>query len=212
MTIATARPDLNPDTATYQAALVLLVGGSVRFNVDRIARIAGLDRTFVARAVRRLVDNGVWLNGETVREWDERELGPAFWRDVAVAEGNLYRRVSESGELEWGFPGSWWKAYDFGDTSQGGNPAVRYSYAVEEEEREASRPLAEEIANDSADEEEPDLRMFGIWEDDSSWFPGDSRRDSPGATATYARAGRSSTVGSGATGAPELFPGAVWLG
>src|SRR5690606_2678662 len=82
VTIATARPDLNPDTATYQAALVLLVGGSVRFNVDRIARIAGLDRTFVARAVRRFVDNGVWLNGETVREWDERELGPAFWRDV----------------------------------------------------------------------------------------------------------------------------------
>jgi hypothetical protein len=211
-TIAAVRPDLKPEMGTHHAALVLLVGGSVHFNVDRIARIAGLDRTFVAKAVRRLFDNGVWVNGETVGEWNERELGPSFWRDVSVAEGHLYRRFSEDGELEWGFPGSWWKAYDFGDTSQGANPAVRYSYAVEEDEREVSRPLATDAADDAADEEEPELAIVGIWEDESPWSLSRSRSYGLGNTTANARAEARSPIGAGVAGAPELFPDAVWLG
>jgi hypothetical protein len=207
--IGASRPTLETHSATYQAAVLLLVGGSVHFNVDRFARVAGFDRTFVAKAIRRLYDNGVLLGGELKRDWDETELTGSFWRDVAVAEGLLYRRESDGGEMEWGFPGSWWKAFDFGDTSQGSGSAVRYSYAVEEEEREATRPLDAV----EAEAEEPEPLPVGLWESEPSWSLGSgSRRFAMAGQSVVDSTSSRTPVGAVAQGGTELFPDAVWLG
>ncbi|MQA90572.1 MAG: hypothetical protein GEU90_10100 [Gemmatimonas sp.] len=217
--IVESRPTLEKVSDTFRTAVVLLLGEHVRFNVDRLARIAGYDRTFVAKAVRRLYDNGVWGDGEVKREWSERELDGSFWRDVAVAEGLLYRREAEDGEWEWGYPGSWWKAYDFGD-SHGSGPAVRYFIAAEEE-RGARRPLEamtpEEVVGppevvEVVEDLTPELAFTMLWDGEPSWALGGSSLNGSTvrSSALYPPVG-STPVGAGASGSSELFPDAVWL-
>jgi hypothetical protein len=110
--IRQTRPDLGSHTRTYQVAVLLLCGPAVRFNIDRLARLTGYARAFVAISARRLFDNGVWDHGDAAYSW----IGPAepdFWRDVAVAEGRLCRRRCVGGAVEWAEPGVWKKQYDF---------------------------------------------------------------------------------------------------
>lgn len=111
--IARHRPDLNESDATYRAAVVILVAQVIGRGVHKLAKVTGYPSEFVARCARRLVDNGVWPDGQpylstmTVTDWD------AFWQDVGVAEGKLCRRRDEFGQLEWATPGQWWKEFDF---------------------------------------------------------------------------------------------------
>lgn len=95
------RPDVLPNAAAYRAAVFLLCGPALGFNVDRIARITRYPGGQVAIAVRRLFDNGIWHHRGPVYTW----YGPGdedFWRDVAVAEGKLRRRSDGvSGHIEW---------------------------------------------------------------------------------------------------------------
>lgn len=108
--------DIDPKSDTYRAAVLLLAGLEWGQNIDVLARRTGIDRSFVAKAARRLIDNGVWAGGRTVAEWTalDEASGP-FWSDVAVAEGKLCRRTLEDGRIEWAPAGHWHKGYHFVD-------------------------------------------------------------------------------------------------
>lgn len=58
-------------------------------------------------------------------------LDDAFWRDVAVGEGALYRRVTDAGEVEWGEPGRWWKSFDYVGRPTNESRPVSYFAATE---------------------------------------------------------------------------------
>lgn len=128
-------PSLDPETVTFRAAVLLLTAVVVGQNVDKLARLTGYTRELVARCARRLVDNGVWKNGNTVRTWDDPETGPlAFWGDVGVAEGKLCRRMDETGALRWAPAGEWRKSYDFVPRQREEGTSAAYHQAVVPEE------------------------------------------------------------------------------
>lgn len=107
-------PELSPDSATAEAATLLLASRVFSQNVDRLSLVTGIRREFVARCARRLVDNGVWASGRLVCAWAEEEGDSlAFWADVGVAEGKLCRRVTPEGRVEWAPAGHWRKSYDY---------------------------------------------------------------------------------------------------
>lgn len=106
-------PHLDPESSTAKAATLLIAGLQMEHNVVKLAHVTGIQVEFVARCARRLVDNGVWREGETLCAWSAGEHAqPAFWSDVAVAEGKLCRRSDEEGRLEWAPQGHWWKSFD----------------------------------------------------------------------------------------------------
>jgi hypothetical protein len=112
--IRECRPELPADTPEFQGALLLLLIDTYGMNVERLVRRSGLPRDFVARGVRRLIDNG-WMvpSGDALR-WCE--IPPAcrhFWLDVDVLLGLAQRRVSETGEPEWARAGEWVKDYEY---------------------------------------------------------------------------------------------------
>jgi hypothetical protein len=112
--------DIEPGSDTYRSAVLLLAGLEYGQNIDMLARRAGIDRSFVAKAARRLIDNGVWVGGRTVSEWTALdEASGAFWNDVAVGEGKLCRRTLPDGTIEWAPPGFWNKGYHFVDHELG---------------------------------------------------------------------------------------------
>lgn len=111
-TLAQVRPELSPDSATFRAAVLLLVGPAVEFNIDRLTVRTQVPRALVAACTRRLFDNGVWQPDGPVYTWTTPD-DEAFWSDVAVAEGLLCRRTDRLGRIEWANAGSWRKAYDF---------------------------------------------------------------------------------------------------
>ncbi len=112
-------PDRSPMALTFRASLLLLAAREIGQNVERLAARTGTSRSFVARCARRLLDHGVWVNGETVCEWgDEGPAHPSFWNDVAVAEGKMARRIDESGAFEWIPVGDWIKFYEYRDRSE----------------------------------------------------------------------------------------------
>lgn len=110
--IAAFRPELNEATLTYRAAVLLLLGPQVRFNIDRLTSRTRYPRAQVAACARRLFDHGLWRPEGPDYRWSGCQ-DAEFWLDVAVAEGRLHRRVDGSGELEWAEAGTWRKAYDF---------------------------------------------------------------------------------------------------
>lgn len=121
-------PDLAPGSERFAAALVLVAGHEIGHNIDRIARITGVDREAVARMARRLVDNGVWDSGDTVSHWcDTPGEHGSFRQDVAVAEGRLCRRSDGFAGFEWAPPGYWRKEFEYAG-AKGDDPArpVRY--------------------------------------------------------------------------------------
>jgi hypothetical protein len=118
---------LDPDSSTAKTALLLLAACELGQGVHKLALLTGFPPEFVARCARRLVDNGVWQDGATVSPW-VTSLGDldAFWADVAVAEGKLYRRVNADGQLEWGRPGEWWKELQDVAVAAGYSASTRY--------------------------------------------------------------------------------------
>lgn len=112
--VARLDPRLAPDSTRFRSAVLLLAARELGQNVDRLARFTRYPREMVARCARRLVDNGVWKQGETVSRWaaDPREDPEAFWGDVGVAEGKLYRRLGGGSTIEWVPVGEWWKSYE----------------------------------------------------------------------------------------------------
>lgn len=106
-------PQLDLESATGGAAILLIAGLQMEHNIVKLARFAGVESEFVARCARRLTDNGVWRGNETWCAWSAGEKRQtAFWWDVAVAEGKLCRRTCEDGRVEWAPPGQWWKSFD----------------------------------------------------------------------------------------------------
>jgi hypothetical protein len=144
-------PDRSPMALTFRAALLLLAAREIGQNVDRLASRTGTTRSFVARCARRLLDHGVWADGQTVCEWgDEGPAHPSFWNDVAVAEGKMCRRVDEHGAFEWAPVGDWIKFYEYRDPSQPsgahyvphprGVPAAPVEWAAVEDDDEDAAP------------------------------------------------------------------------
>ncbi len=105
---------------TWNAAMLLVAAAEIGQNVDRLARRLAAARPFVSKCARRLVDNGVWSNGETIATWlVDAAAGDAFVRDIGVAEGKLLRRMDESGLLEWAAAGRWNKSFEKEDEDAG---------------------------------------------------------------------------------------------
>jgi hypothetical protein len=104
-------PERDRFASTVCAARLLLLAVEEGQNVAMLARRLGCSQTFVARCARRLLENGVWKGGRTVAAWLNRGPDhPAFWYDVAVAEGTMCRRTRPSGEFEWAAAGAWLRA------------------------------------------------------------------------------------------------------
>jgi hypothetical protein len=98
---------------TWQVAMVLMAAADIGQNIDRLARRTGSARPLVSKVARRLVENGVWASGETVARWvSDPAAGSAFANDVAVGQGRLLRRISESGRMEWAEAGKWHKGFE----------------------------------------------------------------------------------------------------
>jgi hypothetical protein len=147
-------PDLPVDTDTYRAAVLLLAGLEYGQNLDLLARRTSLARAFVAKAARRLIDNGVWQGGKTVVDWDLGEqASPSFWNDVAVAEGRLCRRIAEDGTIEWAPPGFWNKSYQYADADAQSRLDTVYHDAGRRGDE--TIPLADERVADNGQAEAP---------------------------------------------------------
>lgn len=114
-----ARPDFNDSTDEGRAAVLLLAGPLLGFNIDRLTKRTRYTRQFVAMCARRLFDNGVWRHDGAMYCWEDPR-DPNFWRDVEVAVGRSYRRSLPQGGVEWGDTSSWRKKYDFGQDPNAG--------------------------------------------------------------------------------------------
>lgn len=212
-------PDLERGSEEFAAASVLVAGNELGHNIDRIARLTGVDREAVARMARRLVDNGVWSSGNTVSHWcDNPDDLASFRRDVAVAEGRLCRRMDEFGQLEWAPQGYWRKDFEYsGPKADTSSHAVRYHPHVEVPESECLFVPEGEYE----DEEGPDT--------DATPTPGEGRVDdaSPGGIGHAAAASEAAPVWLGGESADAAVDewkaglpgalggaeaGAVWLG
>ena len=112
--LADLDPSFHPQSPGYSAALVLIAGREVGHNIDRIARLTGVQREVVARMARRLFDNEVWVSGNTLSRWCNNPQDLASFRgDVGVAEGRLCRKVDELGRVEWAPAGHWRKDFTY---------------------------------------------------------------------------------------------------
>jgi len=147
--------DLERDSLTFKAALILMASTEFGHNVDVLARRTGLDRSLVARVARRLIDNGVWNAGVTVADWRcTDEASGTFWNDVAVAEGKMCRRIGPSGSIEWAPAGFWNKNFQFIEPDEEKSLAARYLDATPADGGdEAAEPPGEDVPADPA----PDL-------------------------------------------------------
>lgn len=192
-----ARPDLHPDSSAFRAALVLLAGPEMRFNVDRVAVRCRLPRAQAAACVRRLIDNGVWGAGGAACPW-HGPGDPRFWNDVAVAEGRLLRRTHPDGRVEWAPPGRWEKAYDFVGPQSDPGGAVLYLDATQD-----ASPLDPPLpaTATAADVPRPPPRAL------PAVFPGAVLTGAGG----WRDADAEPVPAGAAAGLPELFPGADWL-
>lgn len=114
--IARARPDVDPESDEFGAAILLLLSRDSGFNVDRLSARSRLPREFVARCLRRLADNGWWVDGRVHCDWgEEGAAADHFWMDARVALGGLLRRTTTGGDLEWAPPHEGWvKDFEYG--------------------------------------------------------------------------------------------------
>lgn len=207
--VRAARPDLPADAPAFRAAVVLLAGPELRFNIDRIATRCALPRPWVAACVRRLIDNGVWACGRAEYSW----RGPddfRFWNDAAVGEGRLLRRALPEGGVEWAPAGAWEKAYDFlGPQSDPGGAVLYMDTAPEPAEpgpvaarAPAPEPAAERprpvIVAAERETRPPAVRMPTLRRVGDGWLG-------------MAPVDDLVLAGAGAGAAPDLFPGANWL-
>lgn len=214
LTLAEARarvlqldPEMGPDSASFETALILVAAARIGQNIDRIARFTGITREQVARRARRLVDNGVWCDGATVSRWAQGAGDvEAFRSDVGVAEGRLCRRIDESGEMEWAPHGYWRKHYDYVPPRDGPQPQV-VCYHPHVEVPVQDLPYLPATADEGEPEEAPQVERTAppVMADPVSadlWLGGEEELVL--AEATGWDPGADST-------AEELFPDAVWL-
>lgn len=202
-------PDRSPMALTFRAALLLLAAREIGQNVDRLAARTGTTRSFVARCARRLLDHGVWADGETVCEWgDEGPAHPSFWNDVAVAEGKMCRRVDESGAFEWDPVGDWIKFYEYRDPSKpSGAHYVPHPRGVPAAPVEWDRADAEEEATVAVEPEPAPLVAVRL----AATLPRDLPASRPAAVESPAPAPeRPRTLADDPVG--RLFPDAQWMG
>lgn len=203
--------DIDPQSDSFKAAVLLLAAVDYGQNIDILARRTGVERSFVAKCARRLIDNGVWVSGQMVTEWSpEDEASGSFWNDVAVAEGKLCRRTDPRGQIEWAPAGYWKKSYEFVDTANAQSlstvyrdPAVAGAPDVEAEEG-AAEVVAEAGAEVGIDAEgtgapstvdrvpAPESQAPPL-PTNAPTFPANSELDAEGGPSK------------------ELFPDAVWL-
>lgn len=120
-------PSLSPDTPRYMAGVLLLALQNMPPRVDLLAMRLRLPREFVAKCMRRLIDNGVVQNGSLVGGWSgDLWNEDAFWADANVALGRWWRRQDGSGRLEWIEAGGWHKPYEY--VHNGADAAVGTGY------------------------------------------------------------------------------------
>lgn len=208
--VDTLSPSLDPSSPQAKAAVLLLLAREAGLNVDRLARLSGYERHFVAACVRRLYDNGVWAGGRTCYAWTE-PCEAAFWNDVGVAVGRLCRRTDEEGNPAWAPAGSWTKVYDFVPRVAVEGPAVSFVSTTPEEIPVLRAPAARFPGEATAEPEPrphrapaPRLREEEAVEERPDWLPawlGGSGEPALGVL-----------VVAPASAAPDLFPGASWLG
>jgi hypothetical protein len=142
-TIAAIRPWLDNDSDSFRAAVLLLVGPALGFNIDRMAGRTRCPRLFVAVSTRRLFDNGVWEHDGGVYAWSSPD-DDRFWNDVEVATGRLCRRRGPRGEIQWAAPGEWNKRYYY--TSDDNNAlAITYICDTEGAAKELLVPSIEQL-------------------------------------------------------------------
>lgn len=108
-------PSISRETPRYRAALLLLSLTSLPAQIDHLSHWLSIPREFVARCLRRLVDNGVLAQEGLVGGWTgDVMVEEAFWADVNVANGTWLRRHDSRGSLEWiEAGGGWQKPYDY---------------------------------------------------------------------------------------------------
>jgi hypothetical protein len=101
-------------SSEWQAALILLEAAKVGPNVDRLVLRTRLPREFVARALRRLIDNSFWLDGVLYVTWcADSGSTDGFWDDVDVALGRSLRRIGADGKPEWAAVREWVKWFEY---------------------------------------------------------------------------------------------------
>lgn len=184
---------LDPESPTFRTATLLLTACEVGQSVHKLSLVTGFPVEFVARCARRLVDNGVWQDGTTVSPWvEDDDQEPAFWADVSVAEGRLYRRVNAAGDFEWAAPGEWWKEFHYVVTAGAYATPTRY-YAPTLPDAPDDSPHQFLSGRDEDNEVEPFAR--------SEPAPRPSR-----VAATRPMQSEAVVVGS-----PALFGNVVWL-
>ncbi len=141
--VARARPDLDADQPEFQAAVLLLLTAEIGYNVDRIMARTRYPREFVARCLRRLVDNGVQIDARLATRWSNEYLAmKEFWLDVEVALGRYLRRTGADGRPEWAPAGEWVKNFDF-RRGESDTAAANEYHRIEPYDPEPSAPDAE---------------------------------------------------------------------
>jgi hypothetical protein len=217
-------PELAVDSDTYRAAVLMLAGLEYGQNLDLLARRTSFARAFVAKAARRLIDNGVWQGGRTVVEWSlAEEPSQAFWNDVAVAEGKLCRRMTEDGSIEWAPAGYWNKSYQYVDAGA----AARLDTVYHDAGRRPTEPvpLADERVTDTAETGNagPAPATGPVASNGAppaaNPQPADTAADADPATGSVNDGSSSNGAGAGANGQPgeepptlsEIFSDAVWI-
>jgi hypothetical protein len=175
------RPELSEDSVTFRAAVLLLTGPGVAFNVDRMAWRTQIPRAIVSACTRRLFDNGVWHPDGPVYVWHSPD-DVQFWNDVSVAEGKLCRRVDRLGRIEWANPGAWQKPYDFGEA---GSEALSVDYQCQHEPV-VPKGLPNADLRRPSREVNPEPELAGVTSETPATWLGEAQPT-------------------------ELFPGASWL-
>lgn len=141
--VARARPDLAADQPEFHAAVLLLLSAEIGYNVDRIMARTRYPREFVARCLRRLVDNGVKVDARLATRWSNEYLATKeFWLDVEVALGRYLRRTGPDGRPEWAPVGEWVKNFDF-RRGESDTAAANEYHRIEPYDPEPSAPDAE---------------------------------------------------------------------
>lgn len=202
-TIARIRPELAEDSLSFRAAVLLLVGPALKFNVDRMAGRTNCPRAIAAACARRLFDNGVWQADGSVYTW-KRPDDEHFWNDVAVAEGKLCRRTDRYGCIEWAPPGAWRKAYDFGAA----DPALTVSYLAD---GETVRPVKTQVETAQAKPARAQPAPQAVTADLGGEWPGRSDLTVTASQQPRQVSREMTPAFLGHAAAGNLFPGAVWL-
>lgn len=201
--VALHRPALPPTSQEFQAAVVLLAGPQVRFNIDLVSRRTGIARGSVAAFARRLVDNGAWSADGADVPWSG-PADPRFWNDVAVAQGRLCRRRGDDGTVEWAPAGAWHKPYEYVDAA---GPGLAVAYRSPDAPAEAAAPPAPNV--EMTEETVPAAVRARI----ATALPHPA---APSCLEARARpAGTMPALAAAGAGAPswaaDLFPDACWL-